>query len=174
MEIILAIRAALDSGGIFGRLSSTIGIGLANLDRDRAPFFRGPFDFSREDPPTTTVPSRPKRSGSAQVSDFFPDLTGTGGGIFLTPLLLFCRWAHIRQAAAVSALFILVNSIGGLVGYFTKQHSIPSLGLVLSVAAIIGGAIGSRLGSRHFPARTISILLAIVLTIAGAKLILTK
>ena len=130
--------------------------------------------FRRNDPARTTLPSCPKAIGIGAGLGFLSGLTGTGGGIFLTPLLLFCQWAHIRQAAAVSALFILVNSIGGLAGYFTKQHSIPSLGLVLSVAAIIGGAIGSRLGSRHFPARTISILLAIVLTIAGAKLILTK
>jgi uncharacterized membrane protein YfcA len=130
--------------------------------------------FRRDDPPTTTLPSRPKAIGIGAGLGFLSGLTGTGGGIFLTPLLLFCRWAHIRQAAAVSALFILVNSMGGLAGYFAKQHSIPALGLVLSVAAIMGGAIGSRLGSRHFPARTISILLAIVLTIAGAKLILTK
>ncbi|HCP92087.1 MAG TPA: hypothetical protein DIT76_08605, partial [Spartobacteria bacterium] len=100
--------------------------------------------------------------------------TGTGGGIFLTPLLLFFRWAHIRQAAAVSALFILVNSIAGLVGYFTASHSIPSLGFVLATAAVIGGTLGSHLGSRNFPIRTISILLATVLVIAGLKLLFTK
>jgi uncharacterized membrane protein YfcA len=101
-------------------------------------------------------------------------LTGTGGGIFLTPLLLFCRWAHIRQAAAVSALFILVNSMAGLVGYFTAKHSIPSLGVFLAAAAVTGGVFGSHLGSRRFPARTISLLLATVLIIAGTKLILTR
>jgi uncharacterized membrane protein YfcA len=101
-------------------------------------------------------------------------LTGTGGGIFLTPLLVFCCWAHIRQAAAVSALFILVNSISGLVGYFAARGSIPSLGVILAPAAIIGGALGSHLGSRRFPVSTISILLGIVLTIAGIKLLFTR
>jgi hypothetical protein len=71
-------------------------------------------------------------------------------------------------------LFILVNSIGGLVGYFTAKRSIPSLGLILAAAAIIGGTLGSHLGSRRFPTRSISILLAIVLMIAGTKLIFTK
>ena len=104
---------------------------------------------------------------------FLSGLTGTGGGIFLTPLLLFCRWAKIRQAAAVSALFILVNSIGGLVGYFTAVHSVPNLGIYLAIPAIVGGTIGSYLGSRRFPVRAISILLAIVLAIAGSKLIFT-
>ena len=105
---------------------------------------------------------------------FLAGLTGTGGGIFLTPLLLFCRWAHIRQAAAVSALFIWVNSTAGLVGYFTKIHSIPLLGLVLAAAAIIGGIIGSHLGSKRFAVRVISLFLATVLLIAGIKLIFTS
>ncbi len=130
--------------------------------------------FRRGDPPQTIVPARPLAVGVGAGLGFLSGLTGTGGGIFLTPLLLFCRWAHIRQAAAVSALFILVNSIAGLAGYFTAKQSVPSLGLVLAASAIIGGTLGSHLGSRRFPSRTISILLAIVLVIAGTKLILTR
>ena len=137
-------------------------------------FSAGRLIFRRADPPETITPSRPRAIGVGAGLGFLSGLTGTGGGIFLTPLLLFCRWAFIRQAAAVSALFILVNSIAGLVGYFTAKHSVPSLGLILAGAAIAGGTIGSRLGSRHFPTRTISILLATVLTIAGVKLILTR
>jgi uncharacterized membrane protein YfcA len=87
---------------------------------------------------------------------------------------LFCQWAHIRQAAAVSALFILVNSIAGLFGYFTKVHSVPPLGLILAAAAIIGGIAGSHLGSRRFAVRVISLSLATVLLIAGTKLIFTR
>jgi len=130
--------------------------------------------FRRSDPPKLVTPSQPVAISVGAGLGFLSGLTGTGGGIFLTPLLLFCGWAHIRQAAAVSALFILVNSIAGLVGYFTAVHSIPSLGLFLAAAAIIGGTLGSHLGSRRFPPRAISILLAIVLTIAGAKLIFTR
>jgi uncharacterized membrane protein YfcA len=112
--------------------------------------------------------------GVGGVIGFLSGLTGTGGGIFLTPTLLFLKWAHIRQAAAVSALFILVNSISGLIGYFNARHAIPSLGAALAPAAIIGGVLGSHLGSRRFPVRTISLLLATVLVIAGTKLIFTK
>jgi len=130
--------------------------------------------FRRGDPPKTESPPQLTAVTVGASLGFLSGLTGTGGGIFLTPLLLFCRWAQIRQAAATSALFILVNSIGGLVGYFAAVHSIPSLGAVLGAAAIVGGIFGSHLGSRHFPTRSISILLAIVLTIAGAKLILTR
>src|SRR5262252_9888712 len=101
--------------------------------------------FRKKDPDQTDAPSKPVAVSVGAGLGFLSGLTGTGGGIFLTPLLLFCRWAHIRQAAAVSALFIWVNSLAGLVGYFTKVHSIPSLGLVLAAAAIIGGVIGSHL-----------------------------
>jgi uncharacterized membrane protein YfcA len=130
--------------------------------------------FRRADPPNITTPSRPLAIGAGAGLGLLAGLTGTGGGIFLTPLLLFCRWARIRQAAAVSALFILVNSIGGLLGYFSATRSIPLLGMYLGLAAIIGGLVGSHFGSRRFPSRAISILLAIVLTIAGMKLIFTR
>jgi uncharacterized membrane protein YfcA len=125
------------------------------------------------DPAELKPPARSTALGTGAVLGFLSGLTGTGGGIFLTPLLLFARWAHIRQAAAVSALFILVNSIAGLVGYFTSHGSVPSLGLFLAIAAIGGGLLGSHLGSRRFPVRVISLILAIVLVIAGAKLLFT-
>jgi uncharacterized membrane protein YfcA len=67
-----------------------------------------------------------------------------------------------------------VNSVAGLVGYFTKVQSIPSLGVILAAAAIIGGIIGSHLGSRRFAVRVISLFLATVLLIAGTKLIFTS
>ena len=128
----------------------------------------------RSDPPNVSPPSRPAAIGVGAGLGLLAGLTGTGGGIFLTPLLLFCRWARIKQAAATSALFILVNSIGGIAGYFSAVGKIPMLGAILAGAAITGGAIGSYLGSRRFLPRTISILLAIVLVIAGVKLIFTR
>ena len=130
--------------------------------------------FRRSDPPDVVPPPNPTAIGVGAAIGFLSGLTGTGGGIFLTPLLLFYHWAHIRQAAAVSALFILVNSISGLTGYFTANQSIPWLGVLLAPAAAIGGVLGSHLGSRHFPIRTISILLATVLVIAGLKLLFTR
>ncbi|HME87984.1 MAG TPA: sulfite exporter TauE/SafE family protein [Chthoniobacterales bacterium] len=130
--------------------------------------------FRRRDPEETNPPSKPTAIGVGAGLGLLAGLTGTGGGIFLTPLLLFCEWARIRQAAAVSALFILVNSVGGLVGYFTVVHSVPLLGIILAVPAIVGGTIGSYLGSRRLPVRGIAIFLAIVLTIAGCKLIFTR
>ena len=130
--------------------------------------------FRRGDPPETVPPSKATAIGVGAGLGFLSGLTGTGGGIFLTPLILFCQWAKIRQAAAVSALFILVNSIGGLVGYFTAVHAVPALGIYLAIPAIIGGTIGSYLGSRRLAPRGIAIFLAVVLVIAGTKLIFTR
>jgi uncharacterized protein len=130
--------------------------------------------FRRSDPPETHPPGKPVAVGVGAGLGLLSGLTGTGGGIFLTPLLLFCRWAPIKKAAAVSALFILVNSIGGLIGYFSAKHSIPGLGIYLAIPAIAGGTIGSYLGSRRLPVRGIAIFLATVLTIAGIKLIFTR
>jgi uncharacterized protein len=104
---------------------------------------------------------------------FLSGITSTGGGIFLTPLLLFFRWAKTKPAAATSALFVLVNSVSGLLGYFSNRQPLPPLAWPLAVAAILGGIIGSQMGSRHLPSRIIYICLASVLTIAGLKLILT-
>ncbi|MEO6971204.1 MAG: sulfite exporter TauE/SafE family protein [Chthoniobacterales bacterium] len=134
----------------------------------------GRLFFRRSDPPEVRSPATPAAIGLGGIVGLLSGLTGTGGGIFLTPLLLFFRWARIREAAAVSALFILVNSIAGLAGYFIAQRSISSLGLILSGAAVVGGTAGSHFGSQRFPVRTISLVLAIVLVIAGTKLIFTR
>jgi uncharacterized protein len=128
----------------------------------------------KSDPPEANPPTTPAAIGVGAGLGFLSGLTGTGGGIFLTPLLLFCKWAPIKKAAAVSALFILVNSISGLVGYFAAKHSIPGLGIYLAIPAIAGGTVGSYLGSRRLPVRGIAIFLATVLTIAGIKLICTR
>lgn len=100
-------------------------------------------------------------------------LTGTGGGIFLTPLMLFMHWATVKRTAAVSALFILVNSISGLAGNIASTRNFPTFALVFVAAVILGGSAGSYFGSRRFEPAVIKRLLAIVLLIAGCKLIFT-
>jgi hypothetical protein len=100
-------------------------------------------------------------------------LTGTGGGIFLTPLLLFAGWASAREAAAVSAAFILVNSIAGLAGFALAGGSTPALVVPMLAFVAVGGALGSFMGARRLAARGIAALLAAVLVIAGAKLLFT-
>jgi uncharacterized protein len=99
-------------------------------------------------------------------------LTGTGGGIFLTPLLLLMGWAGAKNAAAVSALFILLNSAFGLAGWVASGQPWPAIPLwALLAAAGAGGAVGATLGSRVFEPVWIKRLLAVVLVVAGAKLL---
>ena len=97
-------------------------------------------------------------------------LTGVGGGVFLTPLMIFMRWARTKTAAAVSALFILVNSISGLLGNVSSTRQLPYFALPLVFAAVAGGSAGSYFGSRRFSPIVIKRFLGIVLLIAGVKM----
>jgi uncharacterized protein len=100
-------------------------------------------------------------------------LTGVGGGIFLSPLLLLMGWATISESAGVSAAFIFVNSIAGLLGYLTKLPTLASSLWLWSLVAAVGGWIGAEYGSKRIGSQRLRYLLAAVLAIAGIKLILT-
>ena len=118
-------------------------------------------------------PSKPVALSVGAGIGLLSGLTGTGGGIFLTPLVIFMRWARTKTASAVSALFILVNSVSGLAGNISSTKQLPLFALPMVAAAVSGGAVGSYLGSRQFSPFFIKKLLAVVLTIAGIKLIFT-
>jgi hypothetical protein len=98
-------------------------------------------------------------------------LTGVGGGVFLTPALLALRAARVKQVAAITAPFILVNSIAGLAGGLVAGRPLPSVGLPVLAAAALGGAVGAQLGAFRLPVRTLQLLMAAVLVIAGCKLV---
>lgn len=98
-------------------------------------------------------------------------LVGVGGGIFLTPLLLLMNWSETKTAAGVSALFILVNSASGLAGNYKQVSVLPSEVVFWIGAAIVGGIIGSLLGSRKFDSLMLRRVLAAVLLFAAVKLI---
>jgi len=119
-------------------------------------------------------PSRPLAVSLGAGLGLLAGLTGTGGGIFLTPLLLHLRWARTKTAAAVSALFILVNSAAGLLGNVASTRQFPAFALVLAAAAVVGGSVGSYWGSRHLQPAVIKRCLAVVLLIAGTKLLLVR
>jgi uncharacterized membrane protein YfcA len=103
-------------------------------------------------------------------------MVGVGGGIFLTPVLLLLRWAKTKSAAAVSVVFILVNSIAGLLGNYLFGRGANILNLPSGVwlwiaAAVIGGIVGSTLGAKRFNSMTLRRVLATVLLFAAVKLI---
>jgi uncharacterized protein len=119
-----------------------------------------------------TPPPLPVALVCGALMGLLAGLTGTGGGIFLTPLLLLMGWAQAKPAAAVSALFILLNSVAGLLGATASAQSLHSQTGWVWVAAAVGGWLGSRWASRYFAPMVIKRLLAVVLLIAGVKLLL--
>ena len=99
-------------------------------------------------------------------------LTGTGGGIFLSPVLLLARWTETRAASGIAAAFILVNSLSGLAGNVARLSSIPSELPLWAGAVIVGALVGSEIGSRQGRTLLLRRALSLVLVIAGIKLIL--
>ena len=118
----------------------------------------------------TTVPFGPAVVSGAGIG-LLSGLTGTGGGIFLTPLILFAGWTSARVASGISAAFILANSISGLLGNVTSLGSLPPALPIWLAAVAAGGLIGAELGARRLGTPALRRVLAIVLVIAGLKLI---
>jgi uncharacterized membrane protein YfcA len=97
-------------------------------------------------------------------------MIGIGGGIILSPVLLLFRWANLKEAAAVSALFIFVNSIAGLAGLKT-WIPLDNTSLIYWLAAsLIGGFLGARWGAGVASNSKVKWVLALVLIIASVKL----
>lgn len=102
---------------------------------------------------------------------FLSGLTGVGGGIFLSPVLLFLGWASTKRTAAVSVCFILVNSAAGLLGHLASLQRVPPEVSWWAPTVLVGGFIGATLGSQVLPGPAIRRLLALVLVLAGFKLL---
>lgn len=118
---------------------------------------------------------RPSALPLAAIGVFFGFLagvTGVGGGIFLSPLLILARWEEPRRTAGASAVFILVNSAAALTGHLAGGGSVPAAAVPLTAVALAGGLAGSWLGARRLVPIAIRRVLAAVLVVAGAKLLL--
>ncbi len=106
------------------------------------------------------------------IIGFFSGLIGIGGGIILSPVILLLHWGKMKEAAAVSALFIWVNSAAGLFGQLSSGVTLTSQSFVLVGFALLGGFFGSYLGSHKFNNKHLRKVLAFVLIIASVKLFL--
>ena len=94
---------------------------------------------------------------------------GTGGGIFLSPILVLRRWTTIQQASGTAAVFIFANSVSGLLGNLSAVRALPPDLPLYAVAVLLGALIGTRLGIRRFDSRGLRLCLAAVLLVAGLK-----
>ncbi|HCY40473.1 MAG TPA: hypothetical protein DHV48_03840 [Prolixibacteraceae bacterium] len=108
---------------------------------------------------------------SGAVIGFFSGMTGIGGGIILSPLILLLGWASIKETAAVSALFIFLNSISGLIGIWQNGIAFPPEMMWWIAAGLAGGIAGGYTGSKKISMAGMKYILAIVLLIAGMKLL---
>ena len=107
------------------------------------------------------------------IIGFLSGLIGIGGGIILSPVLLLLSWTTQKQTAAISALFIFVNSVSGLAGQFSQGIELqPDMFAYVGVA-FAGGSAGAWMGSAKLDHRALKYLLSIVLTVASLKLLLT-
>jgi uncharacterized membrane protein YfcA len=124
-----------------------------------------------QDAPATGKPSDWAALAIGGLLGFLSGLTGVGGGIFLSPILLFLGWTTMRENAAIAAAFIFVNSVAGLAGHLLSGAVYPAGTLPLVAAALLGGILGSELAVRRLSPPALKRVLAIVLLIAGAKLL---
>jgi len=107
------------------------------------------------------------------IIGFFSGLIGIGGGIILTPLILLLHWGKMKEAAAVSALFIWVNSASGLIGQLSTGISLSKESFILVAIAMIGGVLGGYFGSKKLNNQKLRYILALVLVMASFKLFFT-
>jgi uncharacterized protein len=125
-------------------------------------------------PEEATTPRIPPVAGimAGAVIGALAGLTGTGGGIFLTPLLVLAGWSGARHAAGLSGAFILANSISGIAGLLLAGSGTWSPALPLWLGAVfVGGVIGAELGSARYSVLGLRRVLAVVLVLAAAKLV---
>ena len=122
---------------------------------------------------TVRRPQAPLALGVGGVLGLLAGLTGIGGGVFLTPLLIFLHWTPAKTAGGISALFILVNSVAGLVGLGRSALDWQPIALLAPFLGAIGALAGTYLGVRRWAPESFRRALAVVLWIAAVKLLLT-
>lgn len=105
------------------------------------------------------------------VIGFISGTTGTGGGVFLAPIILSMNWGTVRQTAATTAVYNLMNSFAALIGAFAAWDHIPAMLSAWLVAVAIGGTIGAYIGSRYLSDRWLRGILSILLLMSGVKLV---
>lgn len=106
------------------------------------------------------------------VIGFVSGTTGTGGGVFLAPVILTMNWGSVRETAAITAIYNLMNSAAALIGAYATWSHIPASLPIWLVAVGAGGSAGAYIGSRYLPDRWLRGILATLLLGSGIKLIL--
>jgi uncharacterized membrane protein YfcA len=131
------------------------------------------FFFKNADPKDLLPSSTALSLLIGAVIGFLSGMIGIGGGILLSPVLLLLKWTDQKQTAAISSLFIFVNSVAGLAGQLTKGIQFSSDMFFYVGVAFVGGLCGAYMGSFRFPQTALKNVLACVLALAAYKLLFT-
>ena len=121
----------------------------------------------------TKPPAPLAAAGAGAGIGLLAGLTGTGGGIFLSPMLIFLRWTSAEATTGIAASFIVLNSFAGLAGNVAAMGALPAFLPLLALAVIFGGVVGVWLGIARFSTTLLRRALALVMFIAGVKLVFT-
>ena len=136
--------------------------------------FRSAFALSRQESEFMPGPiSLPVAAIVGASIGVLSGLTGTGGAIFLTPILLFAHWAHTREASGISVAFVFINSLTALAGLRIGGATVPDALPDWLIAVAAGALIGTQMGIHRLPVRDLRIGLGVVLLIAAGKLLLS-
>ena len=106
------------------------------------------------------------------VLGFISGIVGIGGGIFLSPILFLIRAGRPKHIVTTASLFILINSVSGIIGQLTKNaviNEIPNYWYLL-VAVLIGGQLGNFLNLKIFPTRILALVTAILVTFVATRM----
>lgn len=125
-------------------------------------------DLSRE---SYAIPLWGSSTAGAAIG-FLSGVTGIGGGVLLSPVIILMKWANVRQAAGLAVSFVLVNSIAGLAGNMVTMKMIPAHAGVWCVSVLLGALVGTKLGLTIAPIRILVWLLTLVIFIAAIKFLL--
>lgn len=107
------------------------------------------------------------------VLGFLAGATGIGGGIFLSPILIAVGWANVKEAGSVASAFIVLNSLSGLAARLPKTPIDAQFVAPFVVIVVIGALVGSYMGARRLPLRSVQIALGLVLLVSAAKNLLS-
>ncbi|BDQ12001.1 sulfite exporter TauE/SafE family protein [Sediminibacterium sp. TEGAF015] len=125
-------------------------------------------------PPSADKISTPKwywLSLAGAVIGLLSGMIGMGGGILLSPLLLMMGWANMQQTAAISAIFIFLNSASGMLGQLKKGFDLAPSMFIIIAFVLVGGWLGAYMGSSRFKTTELKFILALVLVLAVSKLL---
>lgn len=132
---------------------------------------RTAFSGKKSSADTPVTPPFPAALATGAIIGFVSGTTGTGGGVFLAPVILTMNWGTARQTAATTAVYNLINSFAALIGAYAAWDHIPSSLPAWLVAVAAGGTIGAYIGSRFLSDRWLRGILSFLLLMSGIKLI---